>query len=31
VQPEAFPLDGAAEVMTGLIARTIRGKAVLVP
>jgi len=31
VDPAAFPLEEAAEVMTGLIDRTIAGKAVLVP
>jgi NADPH2:quinone reductase len=31
VEPEAFPLERAAAVMTGLIDRSIRGKAVLVP
>jgi len=31
VEPAAFPLDGAAAVMAGLIDRTIGGKAVLAP
>jgi NADPH2:quinone reductase len=31
VEPVAFPLEQAAEVMNGLIDRSIRGKAVLVP
>jgi NADPH2:quinone reductase len=31
VEPVAFPLEQAAAVMTGLIDRSIRGKAVLVP